>query len=297
MKPRSLMFTLYGEYIQYYGGEIWIGSLIRLMNEFGISEQSVRGATLRMVNQGLLQVRRVGNRSFYSLTELGKRNIADGVKRVYTISNHKWDQLWRVLTYSIPEEKRELRNQFRKELTWLGFGLILNSIWVSPNPLEEKVMELIKTYKLEPYVLFFQTNSILTFDNNEIVSRGWDIPEIAKKYDQFIDYYKPEYEKLKEQVWKGTISDRECFKIRTALVHEYRKFLFIDPVLPNDLRPENWSGSHASQLFWTIHQLVSVGAVHYFEQIFEHSPDKDRIADREKAINPFVDANVNFHNG
>lgn len=53
MKPRSLMFTLFGDYVQYYGGEIWIGSLIKLMGEFGISESSVRGATLRMVQQEL----------------------------------------------------------------------------------------------------------------------------------------------------------------------------------------------------------------------------------------------------
>lgn len=60
MKPRSLMFTLYGEYIQYYGGEIWVGSLIQLMNAFGISESSVRGAILRMVQKNLLQVRKRG---------------------------------------------------------------------------------------------------------------------------------------------------------------------------------------------------------------------------------------------
>ncbi len=83
MKPRSLMFTLYGDFIQYYGGEIWIGSLIRMMAEFGISESSVRGATLRMVQQDLLQVRRVGNKSYYSLTEKGKRRIEDGVRSIF----------------------------------------------------------------------------------------------------------------------------------------------------------------------------------------------------------------------
>lgn len=36
MKPRSLMFTLYGEYIEYYGGEVWVGSLIQLMHHFGV---------------------------------------------------------------------------------------------------------------------------------------------------------------------------------------------------------------------------------------------------------------------
>ncbi|MDA8353745.1 MAG: phenylacetic acid degradation operon negative regulatory protein PaaX [Firmicutes bacterium] len=294
MKPRSLMFTLFGDYIQYYGGEIWIGSLIRLMDVFGISEQSVRGATFRMVNQDLLQVRRVGNRSYYSLTAKGKRNVIDGVKRVYSINNHKWDRLWRVLTYSIPEQRRELRTQFRKELSWLGFGLISNSMWVSPNPLEDKVMKLIETHGLEPYVFFFKTDSVMTHDDDEIISLGWDLDEISDKYDQFIQYYEKAHESLRERVWNQAVDPRECFRIRTSIVHEYRKFLFLDPHLPHDLRPDRWNGTRARQLFWNIHQLVSVGAVHFFEECFEHAPDGTTLSNREKAINPFVDANVSF---
>jgi phenylacetic acid degradation operon negative regulatory protein len=55
------MYTLYGEYIQYYGGEIWVGSLIQIMNKFGVSESSVRGAIFRMVQKNLMQVRKIGN--------------------------------------------------------------------------------------------------------------------------------------------------------------------------------------------------------------------------------------------
>jgi len=42
MKPRSLMFTLFGEYIQHYGGEVWVGSIVQMMKQVGISESSVR---------------------------------------------------------------------------------------------------------------------------------------------------------------------------------------------------------------------------------------------------------------
>lgn len=288
MKPRSLMFTLFGDYIQYYGGEIWIGSLISLMSHFGISESSVRGATYRMVQQDLIKARKFKNKSFYSLTEVGKRRIKDGVRRVYTIKNHKWDGFWRIMIYSVPEEKRDLRNQIRKELSWTGFGLISNSTWISPNPIEEQILEMIKTYHLEEYTVFFSSSSIVSHDNQDLINKGWQLDEIAEEYNHFIELYSKKYEEIKESSWKETLTDAECFVERTSLVHQYRKFLFKDPIFPYDLLPDNWSGIKARDLFWNIHQFISIGAVRYFESVFEQAPDQNDEPNREKAISPFT---------
>lgn len=288
MKPRSLMFTLYGEYIQNYGGEIWIGSLIRMMSHFGISESSIRGAVLRMVQQDFLKARRIGNRSYYSLTAKGRRRIEDGVTRVYSMRSFKWDGYWRILTYSVPEEKRELRNQIRKELAWTGFGLISHSTWASPNPLEEQVMEMVRNYQLEEYTILFKANSIVSHENQDIINKGWNLQEISQKYDDFIEHYRVKFEELKERAWNNSLTDEECFVERTTLVHEYRKFLFLDPGFPVDLLPEDWSGFKARELFFNVHQLLSVPAIRYFETIFEQAPDREYVSNRDKAINPFI---------
>ncbi|GAA4714482.1 phenylacetic acid degradation operon negative regulatory protein PaaX [Brevibacillus fulvus] len=291
MKPRSLIVTLFGDFIQYYGGDIWVGSLIQLMANFGMSESSVRGAILRMVQQELLVAKRIGNKSYYRLTDQGKRRIEEGVRRVYTIKNHKWDGLWRILTYSVPEEKRELRNQLRKELSWTGFGLISNSTWVSPNPLEEQTMEMIRNYQLEEYTTLFTAGSIVSHDQQYLVNKGWNLPAIQAEYDTFIDTYRPKYEQLKERVWNNSLTDQEAFVERTRLVHAYRKFLFQDPGFPQELLPKDWNGTGARELFWNIHQLISPPAVRYFESLFEHSPDTQLIDSRQRAINPFAEFN------
>ncbi|WP_227935164.1 PaaX family transcriptional regulator [Alkalihalobacillus deserti] len=287
MKPRSLMFTLYGEYIQYYGGEVWVGSLIQLMSKFGVSESSVRGAIFRMVQKNLLQVRKIGNKSYYSVTELGKRRIEDGVKRVYTTQSQTWDGMWRILTYSFPEEKRELRNVIRKELNWTGFGVISNSTWVSPNSLEEQVIEMIETYKLQEHTFLFSSSSIVSHDNESIINKGWDLQGISDEYDIFIETFSPKFEELREKALNNLLKDDECFMERTKLVHQYRKFLFQDPGFPRDLLPPHWSGTKARELFWNIHQLISIPAVRFFESFYEPAPDREIEANRDKAINPF----------
>lgn len=288
MKPRSLMFTFFGEYIKHYGGEVWMGSLIKMMGHFGISESSLRGAVLRMVQQGFISVRKIGNKSYASLTEKGRRRMEDGLARIYSSRHLNWDGHWRVLIYSIPEERRELRTQIRKELSWTGFGLISPSTWASPNPLEDQVMEMTKTYELEDNTILFKTSSIVSHTNEEIVRKGWDLDAISADYAVFIEKYEKIHSELKEQTWSGSLPEETCFEIRTLLVHEYRKFLFVDPGLPTDLLPDGWNGFTARELFFNLHQLLSVPSTKYFERIFKHAPDTEPVMDRDHAVNPFT---------
>jgi phenylacetic acid degradation operon negative regulatory protein len=292
MKPRSLMFTLYGEYIQYYGGEIWVGSLIQLMNAFGISESSVRGAILRMVQKNLLQVRKKGNKSYYSISEQGRRRVEDGVKRVYAAPRTTWDGKWRILSYSFPEEKRELRNEIRKELTWTGFGMISNSTWISPNPLENQVMEMIKNYEIEENTMLFSSSDVVSHTSDGIIEKGWDLEQVSNNYNQFIEKYSSEFEELRDKALTNKLTDEECFIKRTSIVHEYRKFLFQDPGFPRDLLPEDWAGTKARELFWNIHQLISIPSIRYFESMYESAPDQEIKPIRDKAINPFKEVYV-----
>lgn len=292
MKPRSLMFTLYGEYIQYYGGEIWVGSLIQLMSGFGISESSVRGAILRMVQKNLLQVRKKGNKSYYSITEQGKRRVEDGVNRVYAAPQAAWDGKWRILSYSFPEEKRELRNEIRKELSWTGFGMISNSTWISPNPLENQVMAMIKNYKIEENTILFSSSDVVSHTSESIIAKGWDIGQVSENYNRFIEKYLPELEELRDKALTNRLTDEECFIKRTNIVHEYRKFLFQDPGFPRDLLPKDWVGSRARELFWNIHQLIAIPSIRYFESINETDPDQEIKPIRDKAINPFKEVYV-----
>lgn len=78
-RPNSFIFTLFGDLAHRGNGgsSLWIGSLIRLMAPFGISEAAVRQAVSRLSRQGWLVARRQGNRAFYSVTDRGRRRITE----------------------------------------------------------------------------------------------------------------------------------------------------------------------------------------------------------------------------
>jgi phenylacetic acid degradation operon negative regulatory protein len=289
LNTRSMIFTLFGDYIRHYGNEIWIGSLIRVLQEFGHNEQSVRAAISRMNKQGWIAAEKRGNKSYYSLTEMGKERIEEAAERIYKIKPHSWDGKWRILMYTIPETKRSIRDELRQELIWSGFGSLSNSTWISPNKLEKQVYTLIDKYKIHEFVNFFVSDYKGPGEPEDLVQNCWNIDEINEKYEHFIRDYSQKYVIAKNKIDKGEMTDGQCFVERTILVHEYRKFLFIDPGLPGELLPEKWLGDSAASLFSDYYVTLAEPANRFFEGIFKEGNEMANISkDYDILDHPFI---------
>ncbi|MET3319760.1 UNVERIFIED_ORG: phenylacetic acid degradation operon negative regulatory protein [Peribacillus simplex] len=270
---QSMIFTIYGDYIRNYGSKIWIGSLIRLLKEFGHNEQGVRVAVSRMVKQGWIQSEKQGNKSYYFLTDRGVKRMEEAANRIYKMNPNEWDGKWRILMYTIPEDKRQLRDDLRKELLWSGFGSFSNGCWISPNNLEKEINLLIEKYDISEYVDFFISEYKGPQENQSLVEKSWPLVEIESKYEDFIEKYSKQFIVHQSIISRGEMSDADCFVERTNLVHEYRKFLFIDPGLPKELLPSKWNGNHAALLFSQYYQVLAEPASRFFESVFQENND------------------------
>ncbi|MFE4897996.1 phenylacetic acid degradation operon negative regulatory protein PaaX [Peribacillus butanolivorans] len=270
---QSMIFTIYGDYIRNYGSKIWIGSLIRLLKEFGHNEQGVRVAVSRMVKQGWIQSEKQGNKSYYFLTDRGLKRMEEAANRIYKMKPNEWDGKWRILMYTIPEDKRQLRDDLRKELLWSGFGSFSNGCWISPNNLEKEINLLIEKYDISEYVDFFISEYKGPQENQSLVEKSWPLAEIESKYEDFIEKYSKQFIVHQSIISREEMSDADCFVERTNLVHEYRKFLFIDPGLPKELLPSKWNGNHAALLFSQYYQVLAEPASRFFESVFQENND------------------------
>lgn len=276
IRPRSMIFTLYGDYIRHRGGEIWIGSLIKLLSYFGLSEQAVRSALSRMSQQGWLMFRKVGNKSYYALTPAGQELIEEGAKRIFQRRTGSWDGRWLMVVYSIPEAKHGLRERLRRELSWLGFGNLANATWISPHDLRPQLERLVTSLGVKDHVeVFFVTHQGFS-DPRAMAARIWELEGINLRYARFIAKYRPLYlEHISRLLDNSPIEASECFVRRFMLIHEYRKFPFIDPELPPELLPAAWLGGEAAKLFQEYHQLLADKAIAFFDSIFQKAPDSN----------------------
>jgi phenylacetic acid degradation operon negative regulatory protein len=284
LNTRSMIFTLYGDYIRHYGNKIWIGSLIKLLREFGHNDQAVRAAISRMNKQGWVQSEKQGNKSYYSLTERGLKRMEVAAQRIFKLQTETWDGQWRILMYTIPEEIRNVRDELRKELVWSGFGTLSNSCWISPNKLEKQVYDLIDKYDIKQYVDFFIAKYDGPNEDQRIISKSWDLQEINERYSEFISDYSQKYIIDKNKIEKGEMTEAECFVERTKLVHEYRKFLFVDPGLPEALLPEKWLGGHAASLFSDYYKVLARPASQFFEEVYQEG---NELTNKDQSYNMF----------
>lgn len=264
------MLTLYGDYVRHKGGEIGIGSLIKLLGNFGLSEQSIRSAVSRMCRGDLLKVRRDGVKSYYSLTQDGFSLLDKGAQRIFERKRNNWDGIWNIVVYFIPEEKREARDQLRQELSWMGYGPLSVSTWISPRDLSKEVEEIAEKLQIKEHVQIFQAKHQGFTDPQSIISRCWDPNRIHKKYASLIAKYRPKLEAHRRRLQAGESAESSgCFVERFKLIDEYRRLPFFDPDLPEEFLPQNWLRSQAVALFDEYHDLLTEKANEYFNSLFE----------------------------
>jgi phenylacetic acid degradation operon negative regulatory protein len=242
---------------------LWAGALVRLMAPFGLSEQAVRQAISRMTRQGWLAPQKLGNRAFYAVTTRGRRRIEELSPRIYG-PHIEWDGKWRMLTYSVREANRERRDRLRKDLTVLGWAPLSASTWISPGDALAGAREAAESNGvLGDIDLFVGTNEGLRSDR-ELLERCWNLPAIAEAYRGFVTNYAPRLTWERARVHDG-LSDEEAFVERLWLVHDYRKFAYLDPGLPSVLLPKDWPGTSAAALFREYYETIRPKSTRFFE--------------------------------
>ncbi|MDQ6780866.1 MAG: phenylacetic acid degradation operon negative regulatory protein PaaX [Candidatus Eremiobacteraeota bacterium] len=264
LRPRSMLFTLYGDYVFPGGHELWLGSLVRIADRLGISEVAVRSAVARLAREGWILPRRAGNRSYYALSPAGRELIAEGTRRIYRTNGKRWDGGWCLLTYSIPESERGTRDRLRKRLAWLGFGALAGGIYVAPRDVSDDVHQLLRTHGAASFARVFRAQLSSGDNDASIVRQCWDVPRIARAYERFIRHYQPLYAADARRGARKRLDDGDAFARRFALTHDFRRFPFIDPDLPGELLPANWAGARARELFERYHALLTEGALRFF---------------------------------
>ncbi|MBE1462415.1 phenylacetic acid degradation operon negative regulatory protein [Kibdelosporangium phytohabitans] len=257
---RSLLMTLLGEYVLPRDRPVWTSVLVNTLAKFEIEEKSARQALARTAAEGWLTSDRVGRRVRWSLTQPGRKLLTEGARRIYEFGSveRQWDSRWLVLLVSVPESKRDLRHRLRTRLTWAGFGSPEAGVWICPDvSRQEEAEEILSSLELTRGAMSFVAGYGSIGEVGSMVARAWDLSEVERRYEEFIEEF------------AGTSPDDgpATLHAQTRLVHEWRRFPFLDPRLPTDLLPANWRGSQAAQLFHRKHQEWRPAAQEHWDKL------------------------------
>jgi phenylacetic acid degradation operon negative regulatory protein len=264
VKLRSIVFDLFGEYIRYDGGEIGLRALVELLAPFGISEDVVRVLMARLRKEGWFESSRIGRQSRYSLTDEGWHLLDTGRERIFERPPEPWPGEWCMAIYSIPESARASRDRLRKTLSWLGFGPLAASAWISPHDRRDQVTEAWKD-ETDGRLQLLMARSGGLDEDREMAARCWDLDALNDEYAEFLTTWEPKVAAWQRRQPEGA----EALVERTRLIHEYRMFPFKDPGLPPELLPVGWRGRQAHDLFLAGFGLLRAPAVAHYQQVLE----------------------------
>ena len=155
-----------------------------------------------------------------------------------------WDGKWRILSYEIPEKKRELRDRLRREVAGWGLGPWHRSFWLTPHPIIENLRQLVSQKEEEQYIQAFEAGHIFG-DKNTLIEKVWQKTILDRDYREA---FKQWHEILSQE---GEKADK--FK---KVINKYIELLKVDPGLPKDLVGNNWIGFEAFHIYKEIRGIL-----------------------------------------
>ncbi|HVP31771.1 MAG TPA: phenylacetic acid degradation operon negative regulatory protein PaaX [Myxococcota bacterium] len=266
LRARSLLVTVFGDAIVPHGGAIWLTSLARLVQPLGLSERLTRTAVQRLGRDDWFDVKPLGRRSEYRLTEIGRQRIDDGERRIYATEAPTWDGRFHLVVLgpgTLPLEKRE---RARRALGWHGFGELSPNVLLHPAPPAVELRHALQELGLVDRALVMTASRpealVASGERaarslHDLVQRCWDLRELARAYRGFVQRFR-----ALERVLDGVTapSPDACFLARTLLVDEYRRVLLRDPELPGELLPAEWPGAAARALAASLYRRLEAPA-------------------------------------
>lgn len=162
----------------------------------------------------------------------------------FRFTQEKWDGKWRVLSYEIPEKKRELRDKLRRKVESWGLGPWHRSFWLTPHPIINSLRDLIRYKEEQAYVQAFEADHVFGI-REELIEKVWGIKAREQEYRNLF------------RKWHDILStDKDKVIKMKEIVSLYIQVLKTDPGLPKNLIGEKWIGFEAISLFGEIKKIL-----------------------------------------
>jgi phenylacetic acid degradation operon negative regulatory protein len=163
--------------------------------------------------------------------------------------SRKWNGIWYLLVYDIPEADRSYRNVLRQFLKQQRMGCFQKSVWITPYDIRPQYSDLEAAAALNIFACLFEARTVLGMPAEKVVRESWDFDRLYEIQQRFCDVYSENLEML-----CGSVSLDVDLLMRLAAeeIDAFRSAFVLDPLLPNALLPRSYKGKEAYALHMKI---------------------------------------------
>jgi phenylacetic acid degradation operon negative regulatory protein len=162
-----------------------------------------------------------------------------------------WDGLWRVVTFDVPESRRNDRKRLWQALRARKLGLLQRSVWVWPRNVESILNEIIHAQGIPECFCGFEARRLFLCTDAEVVAAAWDFEEITRRHKAYLDH-----PVLTHRAVKNSRDLTRLAALARAERTAYEYAFVFDPLLPRLLLPKAYRGMDVQQRHEEFRQLM-----------------------------------------
>jgi phenylacetic acid degradation operon negative regulatory protein len=102
-----------------------------------------------------------------------------------------------------------------------------------------------------------------------LASACWQLDALDAAYRGFLKDFGPVAGEISEGV---RLADAQAFQLRTLLIHDWRRIVLRDPLLPHAMLSADWPGKRALELVSAVYRQVLAGAERWLDR---HAVNED----------------------
>jgi phenylacetic acid degradation operon negative regulatory protein len=246
-------------------GAQWLSSLIELMQPLGFQERTVRTAVFRLTEHQELLVERHGRCSLCRLAPQVTAAIETERQRLNRPPARAFDQDWTMLVNSggISAARHAAA---RQRLRALDFCELAPNVLARPAACGAGNSSHLPAAELHGLALFEVSGTQLAAAVHQPLfgRTDWDLATPAALYRQFQQRFTPLRQLLCQ---KGAISDEQACRIRLLVSHGYQQCRGSDPMLPQELLPDDWPAMAAYQTYVALYSGCAAQARRHLMRI------------------------------
>ncbi len=237
---RSAVVDLYGDHLRERGWWAPVAGVVALASTCQVQPAAARTAVSRLVREGwLVGERREGVRG-YAATPLAQDRLARAHERIYALRPRPWAGTWHLVVVGGDGDRRR-RDRVAASLGYLGYGRLGPGTWASPWRSSE-LDDALDGHGASWSGWTARPDGV---EAAALTARLWDLDALAGAYLDFAS-------RLPRPADLEGLATHEAYRLRTGLVHEWRKFLFTDPGLPEEVLPTGWPGQRVREDFLAV---------------------------------------------
>lgn len=140
--------------------------LIRIVDMFGkewrFPRKHAREALRRIEKRGYVRIKPSKKNTWdFELTKRGEQILRkQNIEYLQLPKPNRWDGIWRLVVFDIPEKREVDRANFRWKLQDLGFRYLNLSVWACPYPCKNEVNAIAEFYNVGKYVRYIEATHV-----------------------------------------------------------------------------------------------------------------------------------------